>query len=561
MKYGIYLYLIQLLFSTNHLHAQCDPISASSCEKATVLCALQELNSYCCQNIQVENPDDYPCGRNALCNAGGSPHNTSWWAFVTSGGEIKISISINNCTNNQGLQFGIWGDCNCGEELACNPFCSGPSGTLEISANLEACKKYYFFIDGCSGDVCDFCLNITGGDSPQLSALGDIIGTGNICEGFCNTTWSVHEISDNCPHLFEWTWDGMVVGNNARELTLDDEWGSGSFTLCVNAYVGDGNKSSICNQSGPTCKTILINPRIEYRGPDRSICIDRFPFEWQGVTVDKAGDFKATFIEANCCKFDSIVQFLTLPTPLTDTVYYIACTNSDYYQDTITKTYYKSCANPVLVKLPKSSKEWACDSSYHLFAIYPEFQSTIKGELKYGKKIINVQTVDTTHYCGNDSLIKYEFNYRWYLKSNPGITLSLTDTLEVTGNNDYCVDRIVRIKYGKIYKDCIQVFCDSINEDDIVGFNEIEKRKTSIQLIPNPANQAIYLLYPQDLKIEELQIFNQQGLPILNANKLNLVHSNLYTIQLNIGQLVPGIYYLKIKTNRGILFKKFSVIR
>ena len=72
MKYVIYLYLIQLLFSTNHLHAQCDPISASSCEKATVLCSLQELNSYCCQNIQVENPVDYPCGRNALCNAGGA---------------------------------------------------------------------------------------------------------------------------------------------------------------------------------------------------------------------------------------------------------------------------------------------------------------------------------------------------------------------------------------------------------------------------------------------------------------------------------------------------------
>ena len=131
----------------------------------------------------------------------------------------------------------------------------------------------------------------------------------------------------------------------------------------------------------------------------------------------------------------------------------------------------------------------------------------------------------------------------------------------MTGNNDYCVDRIVRIKYGKIYKECIQVLCDSINEDDIVGFNEIEKQKTSIQLIPNPANQAIYLFYPLDLKIEELQIFNQQGLPVLNANKLNLVHSNPYTIQLNIGQLVPGIYYMKIKTNRGILFKKFSVIR
>ncbi|MBK9993435.1 MAG: hypothetical protein IPP01_05455 [Saprospiraceae bacterium] len=33
------------------------------------------------------------------CNGGGAPHNSSWWAFVTDGGNISISMTFSGCYN------------------------------------------------------------------------------------------------------------------------------------------------------------------------------------------------------------------------------------------------------------------------------------------------------------------------------------------------------------------------------------------------------------------------------------------------------------------------------
>ena len=96
-------------FQSRSLHAQCVPPATDDCSSANVLCSLDEVNGYCCQNTSDIHSDLYPCGSGSLCSSGGGPHNTSWWAFVTTGGTVTITITFNNCVNNQGVQMGIRG--------------------------------------------------------------------------------------------------------------------------------------------------------------------------------------------------------------------------------------------------------------------------------------------------------------------------------------------------------------------------------------------------------------------------------------------------------------------
>ncbi|MFZ1296626.1 MAG: hypothetical protein WAT16_01170, partial [Saprospiraceae bacterium] len=76
---------------------------AEECELANVLCSLDEVNGYACNNPSTIAS---PC--QPLCSQGGVGHNTSWWAFVSQGGNVTITLTIGGCTSSQGIQYGIW---------------------------------------------------------------------------------------------------------------------------------------------------------------------------------------------------------------------------------------------------------------------------------------------------------------------------------------------------------------------------------------------------------------------------------------------------------------------
>lgn len=113
---------------------------SEECNQVNVLCSLDELNGYACNNTST-----VPSHCGPLCSQGGIGENTSWWGFVTEGGNVTMTLTIGSCNTGQGLQFGIWGDCLCEEEIVCrsNP-CSIPNSVNTVSANLQPCKTYYF---------------------------------------------------------------------------------------------------------------------------------------------------------------------------------------------------------------------------------------------------------------------------------------------------------------------------------------------------------------------------------------------------------------------------------
>ncbi|MBL0262205.1 MAG: gliding motility-associated C-terminal domain-containing protein [Saprospiraceae bacterium] len=450
-------------FGSIPILAQCTPPAADNCADANVLCGLDEVNGYSCQNTLDIHSDLYPCGAGSLCSSGGGPHNTSWWAFVTNGGSVTITITTTNC-GGAGLQIGIWGDCNCGEEVACNPFCAGP-GTITITANLTPCKIYYLFVDGCSGDVCDFSLSTSGGASPTLSPLGQIRGKDKVCEGFCGEVWSVNAQPGGCEPEYVWTWDGAEVGGRDAEVTLDDERGPGTYTLCVTAYIGNSNNGSTCDEEGPVCKQITIFPKPEYRGPDKYLCPQDVPYDWHGVSVSGEGEYKVTFTGANCCKYDSIRQFYVVPEPDPGVVYYIGCSPSDLYQDPTTNKRYGGCNNPVFVYLPRINEPWRCDSSYKLYTLFPLFSPDFQMECNGNDITISAELQDLTDYCGNQADLAVRFDYAWYRQSDPSQIISTEEDLIVTKKDDYCVEVTFTFNYGPTRKVCVKTWCENLDED------------------------------------------------------------------------------------------------
>ncbi|MBK9717294.1 MAG: T9SS type A sorting domain-containing protein [Saprospiraceae bacterium] len=465
--FALYIFCIFLIEPTQS-NSQCTPPSADNCEDANVLCSLDELNGYTCSNPNYSNPT----GCSPLCPSGGGAHNTTWWAFVTEGGLVTITITYQNCSvNGTGVQMGIWGDCDCAESVACNPNCTGP-GQFTITATLTACKNYYFFVDGCSGDVCDFTITTSGGAMPNLKKLTKINDDPDrriqVCRGVCDKNFKVAGQEGNCEPTYEWTLDGNIVGwdDDNIDLSFPDE---GDFQLCVTAYIGNPNSGSICDQEGPECVTIEVRPIRDKLGIQRILCAEQIPHKWHSQEITGPGEYRNTFKGTDCCIFDSVVTFNILPIPIPPNVFHIGCDKTDMYTDPTTRQSFSNCHLNEIIFLSKSSIPYRCDSTYKLTAIFLDFNITFTEECVNGKIEINPRIVNRTKTCGGGEI--YEFAYKWYLQKD--FTKNSIETKEkiiVDKRDIYCVEMKVNAKLGNVIKTCYFDFCEGINEDFTPNF-------------------------------------------------------------------------------------------
>ncbi len=460
-----FVILLVTLLNRNSI-AQCTPPMAEECLWSSVLCSLDEVNGYACNN-----PSTIPSPCSPLCSQGGVGHNTSWWGFVTQGGNVSITLTIGGCTTSQGLQFGIWGDCDCYEELACNSIPCIPPGTVNVlNANLTPCKTYFLWVDGCSGDICDFTLNTSGGGPPDLSPLGKINNKANmiiepVCAGACNFKFFVNPQPGGCEPTYVWTLDGNEVGGNNLETRLDfpDE---GDFVICVTAYIGNPQSGSVCSQEGPRCATVKVRPIPSKTGKLRKICQNAVMpggFKWHSQRIFTSGIYIEPFTDSICCKFDSIVEFEVLPPPVKGKFYFIGCDNQPYVD--ILGRSYPPCNDHRVIDLPRTSDPFLCDSGIILTSVNVEFGELWKSQC-VNNRIEHSANVSLINPCnlGETHLV----NYRWYLKKDTlKKTISTDEHLLVSGAaEDYCFEVSVQTQFNGLNATCTKTFCDPFNEGD-----------------------------------------------------------------------------------------------
>lgn len=456
----LFIFFLLIFNSPVFVLAQCMPPSADNCEDANVFCSLDELNGYSCSNPAYSNPT----GCSPLCPSGGSAFNTSWWAFVCDGGMVAITITFQNCSvNGTGVKMGIWGDCDCAESIACNPNCNGP-GQFTITANLTACKSYYMFVDGCVGDICDFTITTSGGSQPKLSPLGKINDDPDrkiqVCKGSCNKNFKVDGQNGNCEATYEWTLDGDLVGraDDNIDLNFPDE---GDFQLCVTAYIGNPDAGSICDQEGPECVTIKVEKLKDKIGATRNICQEKIPYDWFGEIIRTDGEYRHTFVNTNCCTFDSILYFHILPKKISPQVYFIGC-DTIIYVDTLTNKSYPNCNNQLEVFLPKSSID-ECDSSYFLTTSYPRLNVQWNVDCKNG----DIELSPLITLSGECNATNSE-SYKWYVKSDTNKTnIGTKNKLIVSKKEEYCISIMDTFILGTDTVICIAEYCDPYDESEL----------------------------------------------------------------------------------------------
>ncbi|MEP7197933.1 MAG: gliding motility-associated C-terminal domain-containing protein [Saprospiraceae bacterium] len=448
------------------IFSQCTPDRSDDCDGASVLCGLSAMNGYSCKNADYPNMSGPP----SLCPGWGAPTNIGWWAFVSSGGNVCITVTYNNCTfpppgGTNGIQLGIYGDCSFNDLIICDATCPGPVGTKTICANLIACKTYYFFVDGCNGDVCDFILQTSGGAAPQLDPIGKINNDPDriieVCKGACKINFEVKPQNGTCEATYSWTLDGVDLGKNTNKINLDfpDE---GSFILCATAIIGTA--SSICDKEGPECATIVVKKVADKKGGPYRICTEKLPYMWHQQIVDASGTYRNEFRDPNCCYFDSVVDFIILPIPITPTYYFIGCGPNDVYKDQITGRVFNSCQNETTLFLKASTTPYLCDSSYNLTAVFLKFNVQFL-ERCIGEEIeISPIVINQSGSCGGGET--YAFSYKWYLKSDmTKKSIGTDEKLVINTKNDYCLELIIDTRLGAISKSCSFEFCELIDED------------------------------------------------------------------------------------------------
>lgn len=467
-KYIILIFLgIGFIFNACNLSAQCTPPHSHNCDDASalILCGLTALNGLSCSNTST-NPS--PC--TPVCSQGGVGDNTSWWAFTTNGGSASITLSVGTCANSQGLEFGIWGNCSCGDEIVCrsNP-CTLPGTSNTVSFNTVACKRYYFWVDGCNADVCDFTITTTGGAPPTLSSLGKINNESDliidVCENAC-FRFFVDAPNSNCKIDYEWTWDGVALPQyKTNSFETDVSQAVGDYTICVTAFISLEN-NIICASQGPQCATVKIRRLPERSGPKRILCYEQVNpsgFKWHSRRIYSSGVYTHPFSNGQCCSFDSIVEFEVMELPQPAEVYYITCDNKPY-TDVSGKIHYP-CRFQNTIFLPKSTLKYQCDSSIILTAINVNYEPTWESQCSNGMVELN-PNIKIIKPCNAGE--SYEFEYKWYKKSDSLNVLSTDERLTVNAiSEDYCIEVKVLTRLGNELTICSRIFCENINEDTL----------------------------------------------------------------------------------------------
>jgi hypothetical protein len=85
-----------------------------------------------------------------------------------------------------------------------------------------------------------------------------------------------------------------------------------------------------------------------------------------------------------------------------------------------------------------------------------------------------------------------------------------------------------------------------------VGVDEIHAEENSISLFPNPASNQLAVSSRQTAA-EKIEIFNHLGAEVFQSQIPNIKSQ----ILIDVSQLPSGIYFVKVKTDKGIRAGKF----
>jgi hypothetical protein len=139
----------------------------------------------------------------------------------------------------------------------------------------------------------------------------------------------------------------------------------------------------------------------------------------------------------------------------------------------------------------------------------------------------------------------------------------ISDTLHAQGGEQY-------ITIGNFLKDSLSdtlylgqvtggwkdayYYIDDISVIDVatIGINQYEGSKMQVNIYPNPANNILYIETTEEQG--EIKIIDVLGNEI-KSEKINK------SLQVDVSSFINGVYFIEIKTSKGILTKKAIITK
>ncbi|MFN8338559.1 MAG: T9SS type A sorting domain-containing protein [Saprospiraceae bacterium] len=304
---------------------------------------------------------DFACGQNPTYlgpwsgqkNCSGEYQNTSFFGFVAGTGNYSIQFTIFSCAGT-GVQYGLMDVCSPGGPyIVCNG--SAKTGTVTVDASgLEPCKTYVFWMDGYSGSVCSYYIQVVGDFHLCQIPLNFDIKVVNecsskLCQGFGtfpvsivedpNSNYSLKNIKELELH-WEVKRDGQPLPQNSKVtypakdgLTVNMPFSqAGEYEICVKTL------HACTRYNAPKCKKIQINTKnlptitktiklkpsdFPWSGAfntDGSPSLDQYGNQWKWqsgsiklkqVEAKGSGIFNSTYIYPLCgCKYQQAIRVI-----------------------------------------------------------------------------------------------------------------------------------------------------------------------------------------------------------------------------------------------------------
>jgi gliding motility-associated-like protein len=262
----LYLFLtFVFLHLTISLFGQCPPPgfpnSGSNCGNP-IIC--ENLDDYCTEINNSNQPRNFPC-----C-AGWQLNNDEWFGFFAGSTTITLEITPSNCDpgGQQGLQAAIYDNCPafpppggwCTDNLM-DAQCACTEDPFQLTAtDFVVGEVYWFVIDGCSGNVCDYEIQVLEGSTVGFPPddPGVVTGPSPFCQGVA-ANYEVPPVSGAT--TYTWTLSPSNAGtlsnnNNHGDITVTWAAGfSGTATLCVKT-------SNLCfSNPDESCITVEVLPK------------------------------------------------------------------------------------------------------------------------------------------------------------------------------------------------------------------------------------------------------------------------------------------------------------
>ena len=97
--------------------------------------------------------------------------------------------------------------------------------------------------------------------------------------------------------------------------------------------------------------------------------------------------------------------------------------------------------------------------------------------------------------------------------------------------------------------ECVELV--EIPEEPEIPEDGIEEISSSLLLYPNPVNDKLNIV--TEIKVEDVSIFDIYG----RIQSLSILASQHLSISVDVSGLNEGVYFVMIKTNDGVVMKRF----